>query len=464
MLKKHGQLFQMFLFFADMAVVSVSWVLAYLLRFQLGPVPVLKGIPGSNEFLLLLYILLPLSAVMFRFAGLYEPMRASARLEEIKRVFTALSLVTLSFITLIYLTREEKYSRGVFIYFWVSSVVLLSVFRYFVRLLFNWLRVKGYNLRYVLIVGDGQAAQKVEEKLAEHAEYGFKVVGFLSKDKENVGNKIHGIPVVGTYADTRQMIESLDIDQLILALPFDHIRMLKAILGRVYDEMVEIKVVPDITEYFTLRRSIEELDGLPIINLRESPLYGWNRMLKRLFDILVSLFMLILLGPLMLLIALAIKLASPGPVFYKQKRMGMDGGTFKITKFRSMAVGAEKKTGPVWAKENDERRSSIGSFLRRYNLDELPQLFNVLKGEMSIVGPRPERPEFMQEFKKKMPEYMLRHKMKSGITGWAQVNGLRGNTSIEERTKYDLYYIENWSLFFDMGILVRTIFAFKNAY
>ena len=338
------------------------------------------------------------------------------------------------------------------------------MFRYFLRSLFQWMRKRGYNLRYVLIVGDGQVAQKVSEKLAEHGEYGFKAAGFLSKDKERVGKMINGIPIVGTYADIKDRIAGLDIDQIILALPFEHIRMMKAVLGQIHDEMVEIKVVPDLYQYFTLRKGVDELDGMPIINLRESPLYGWNSVLKRSFDIAVSLSMLIVLGPLMLLVAGIVKAASPGPVFYKQKRMGLDGNAFKIIKFRSMAVDAEKRTGPVWAKENDERRTSVGRLLRRYNLDELPQLFNVLRGEMSVVGPRPERPEFMQEFKKKIPEYMLRHKMKSGITGWAQVNGLRGNTSIEERTKYDLYYIENWSLLFDVKILLKTVLAVKNAY
>jgi len=464
MLKKHQEVFQTILFLTDMAIISLGWVLAYFLRFYLGPIPVLKGITAAKEFLSLLIFLLPVFAITFRSFGLYEPMRSSARFAEIKKVFSASILSTLIFITIIYLFKEYKYSRVVFLYFLGLITIFLSVFRYLLRLLVGWLRKQGYNLRFVLIVGDGKLAQEVERKLVDHAEYGFKIVGFLTKEKDSVGKKINGIPVLARYSDIKEVLNKMAVDQVILALPFEHVRMLKGILGEIYDEMAEIKVVPDLYQYFTLRQGIEVLDGLPIINLRESPLYGWNRLLKRLFDMVVSLAILSLASPFMFIIALLIKLSSPGQVFYKQKRMGLDGKTFKIIKFRSMRVNAEQETGPVWARHGDARRTKIGKLLRRYNIDELPQFYNVLKGEMSIVGPRPERPEFMQEFKKRIPEYMLRHKMKAGITGWAQVNGLRGETSIEERTKYDLYYIENWSLLSDLKIFLKSFFAVRNAY
>jgi Undecaprenyl-phosphate glucose phosphotransferase len=307
-----------------------------------------------------------------------------------------------------------------------------------------------------LIVGDGKIARSLQSKIAEHSEYGLKVIGFISKDKESVGKEIDNLPVLGTYDRIKDILKERDVDQLILALPFEQIRLMKVILSQIYEEMIEIKIVPDFYEYFTLRHSI--------INLRESPLYGWNRVLKRTFDILTSLAILFLLSPFMLLIALLVKITSAGPVFYRQRRMGLDGSTFDIIKFRSMKIDAESDTGPVWAKENDRRRTRIGRLIRKFNLDELPQFLNVLRGNMSIVGPRPERPEFMDQFKKSIPEYMLRHKMKAGITGWAQINGMRGNTSIKQRTEYDLYYIENWSLFFDIKIFLKSFLALKNAY
>jgi Undecaprenyl-phosphate glucose phosphotransferase len=464
MLKKHSQFFQTILLLMDMFIIGLSWILAYAFRFYAGPIPVLKGIPAIEEFLALLLFLLPTYAIVFKYSGLYEPMRSSARIIEIRKIISASVLSTFIFITLIYLVKEYKYSRLVFAYFLVINTAFLSLFRYSLRIFLGWLRRHGYNLRYVLIVGDGKLAQDVERKLADHAEYGFKILGFLSKDKDSIGKKIDKTPILGTYGDLKKILNKVNVDQLVLALPFEHIRMLKIILGQIYDEMVEIKIVPDLYQYFTLRKGIETLDDLPIISLRESPLYGWNRLSKRLFDIIVSIIVLFLASPLILLIAILIKLFSPGPILYKQRRMGLDGRVFDIIKFRSMKPRAEQETGPVWAKENDKRRTQIGAFLRRYNLDELPQFLNVLKGQMSVVGPRPERPEFMQEFKKKIPEYMLRHKMKAGITGWAQVNGLRGDTSIEERTKYDLYYIENWSILFDFKIFFKSFLATKHAY
>lgn len=464
MLKKHSQLFQGVLFLTDTVIVGASWIVAYFLRFYTGPIPVIKGIPNINEFISILLFLLVIYAMVFRYFGLYEPMRAGTRSAEIKKILSGSVLAVFIFIVLLYLVKEYKYSRIVFIYFLCISTVSLCAFRYSLRVILGWLRRHGHNLRYVLIVGDGSLALDIEKKLTDHAEYGFKVAGFLSKDRDKIATTINDIPVLGTYGDVKSILAKTNIDQLIVALPFEHIRMLKAVLGQVYDEMVEIKIVPDLYQYFTLRKGIEILDGIPIINLRESPLYGWNRILKRLFDITAAAAILCLAAPLMLLIAVMIKLSSPGPVFYRQRRMGLDGGTFEIIKFRSMRQGAESQTGPVWATKFDTRRTAVGKFIRALNLDELPQLFNVLGGQMSMVGPRPERPEFMQEFKKRIPEYMLRHKMKAGITGWAQINGLRGDTSIEERTKYDLYYIENWSILFDLKILLRTITALKNAY
>jgi Undecaprenyl-phosphate glucose phosphotransferase len=210
-------------------------------------------------------------------------------------------------------------------------------------------------------------------------------------------------------------------------------------------------------QYMSLRAGVEELDGIPIVNLRETPIQGWNSVIKRGFDIVFSLLFLIVSAPIMAVLALLIKLTSPGPVLYNQKRMGLDGHLFNMYKFRSMHVDAERQTGPIWAKKRDSRRTRLGAFMRSTSLDEFPQLVNVLKGDMSLVGPRPERPPFVQKFRENIPKYMLRHKVKSGITGWAQINGWRGNTSIEKRIEYDLYYIQNWSIWFDLKILIMTL-------
>jgi len=346
------------------------------------------------------------------------------------------------------------------------TVSALAMERVAFRETLRYLRRKGYNLRYALIAGTGELAEDVLKRIELHPDLGIKVTGFLSNPESPIQNsKVYGIPVIGSYRDIRKIISEKDIDQIIIALPVEQHALTVELLKEIGNEMIDIKVVPDICEFITLRGGIDELDGLPIISLQDTPLYGWNIVIKRGADIIFSIAILIISSPLMILIALLIKITSIGPIFYKQERMGMDGTRFFVYKFRTMIANAEERTGPVWAKEGDERRTDVGTLLRRMNLDELPQLFNVLKGDMSIVGPRPERPVFVEQFRKSIPQYMLRHKMKAGITGWAQVNGWRGNTSIEKRIEYDLYYIENWSLLFDIKIILMTVWkGFKNAY
>ena len=272
-----------------------------------------------------------------------------------------------------------------------------------------------------------------------------------------MGTAVAGTPVLGLYEELSRVIAEKKVSQLFIALPLEAHDKLEAVLSYLKSETVDVKVVPDLFKHMNIQSGVEELDGLPIVNLAESPLYGWNVVIKRVSDIVLSGFAILVTAPFMLLIACAVKLSSKGPVFYRQERMGLDQKVFSMLKFRSMPPGAEKQTGPVWASENDARRTGIGAFLRKTSLDELPQLFNVLKGDMSLVGPRPERPVFIEEFKDSIPHYMLRLKMKAGLTGWAQVNGWRGNTSLHQRIECDLYYIKNWSLGFDLKIIMMTL-------
>jgi len=283
------------------------------------------------------------------------------------------------------------------------------------------------------------------------------VVGYLCHDSDKVGTSIGEHKVLGLYTDMHQCIKEYEVSQLFVALPSSAHEQLQEILSSLEEETVDIKLVPDLLRYMDLQSGIEELDGMPVINLTESPLYGWNTLFKRVSDVILSSLAILITFPLMVLIAIVIKLESRGPLLYKQERMGLDRDVFWMYKFRSMKPGAEKRSGPVWAKEDDDRRTRIGTFLRSTSLDELPQFFNVFVGQMSLVGPRPERPVFVDEFKKSIPFYMLRLKMKAGLTGWAQVNGWRGNTSLEKRIEFDLYYIKNWSLLFDIKILFLTI-------
>jgi Undecaprenyl-phosphate glucose phosphotransferase len=329
------------------------------------------------------------------------------------------------------------------------------------------MRQRGYEVRRILVAGTGELARDLCRRMKERGEFGLEVVGVLSDRKEEVGRRLEGVPILGELEEVQEAIRRSRADQLFIALPLDASDRLKRVLESLGEEMIDIKVVPDFLRYMRLNAGIEDFDGLPVIRLSEGPLYGWNRLVKRGADIVLSGLALLLLSPLMLLIALLVKVTSEGPVFYRQERMGLDGVSFQMIKFRSMREGAEEGTGAIWARPEDPRRTWIGGILRKTSLDELPQLFNVLKGEMSLVGPRPERPVFVEEFKRSIPGYMLRHKVKAGITGWAQVNGWRGQTSLEKRIECDLYYLEHWSLWFDMKILFLTLWKgliHKHAY
>ena len=262
---------------------------------------------------------------------------------------------------------------------------------------------------------------------------------------------------MGLLDDVSEHIKEHEVDKLFITLPMKSQDHFERVLFNLGEESVDIKVVPDLLQYMSLSGGVDNFDGLPIINLTESPLYGWNLVFKRATDIAISFLAIVITSPLMILIALLIKLESLGPIFFVQERVGLDRKAFKMYKFRSMKMDAESQSGPVWTKENDDRRTRLGVLLRKTSLDELPQFFNVFSGDMSMVGPRPERPVFVEDFKKSVPHYMLRLKMKAGITGWAQVNGWRGNTSLEKRVEHDLYYIKHWSLLFDLQILIKTL-------
>jgi Undecaprenyl-phosphate glucose phosphotransferase len=459
-LKQHHQLFQRSFFVADMVVVSAAWVMAYFLRFDWGPIPAPKGIPPMSNYLPMVLFVWVIWGTLLRWFGLYHLTRGTQAIQEAIRVAQASTLSVLVFMSVAFLFWEKDYSfsRGVFFYFWVLAVAMLVAERLVLRQILAVFRARGYNLRHVLIVGSGELAEIVARKISEHPGLGFTVRGFLAKHPDEIGRTIPGGEVIGTYADVQSVLEQNGIDQVLIALPLESITSLEEILKRIGPSMVDIKVIPDIYKFISLRGGIEDFDGLPVVSLLDTPLVGLNDMIKRTVDVVVATLLLVLLSPIFLLIAAAIRLTSVGPVFYRQERMSLDGRTFLVWKFRTMRADAEAGTGAVWAAPADPRRTWLGTWLRRTSLDELPQLLNVLRGEMSLVGPRPERPVFIEQFRQKIPKYMLRHKVRAGMTGWAQVHGLRGNTSVEQRIRYDLYYIENWSLLLDFKILLLTLF------
>ncbi|MGQ9637672.1 MAG: undecaprenyl-phosphate glucose phosphotransferase [Thermodesulfobacteriota bacterium] len=467
MLKEHSQIFITILFISDLILIAFSWILAYLIRFNLPLIKVVKDIPPWEQHLPLLLLLILICSVVFNLMNLYRPMRFSSISKEVKELFKAITISLLLFIFFAYFFKEYRYSRLTILYFWVIGFLNLSLARWISRRILRFLRKKGKNLRYVLLVGEGKLLEKLLRAIHRHPELGLKPVGILSEKGNPIDKTIDGVDVIGSYDDLPEIVKKRGVDKVFIVLPFHRHEKIKDLLVSLKDEFVDIKIVSDLYDLFQLRGGIEEIDGLPIINIRETPLLGWGKIFKRVIDVLISSIGLLLLSPLFLLISLLIKITSKGPVFYKQKRMGLDGNIFEIIKFRSMIVDAENNTGSVWAKEDDPRRTPLGKILRRTSLDELPQLWNVLKGEMSLVGPRPERPELIECFKELIPNYMLRHKIKAGMTGWAQVNGWRGNSSLEKRIEHDIYYIEHWSIAFDIKILFLTLFKGfinRNAY
>ncbi len=450
----------------DLLATLAAFFAAWALRFELEVVPLTKTEPEFARYLTLLPVVLALWPVVFYFHGLYQPRRGRSRIDEILALAMAVlvgSLLLSGFLawyrpplepgSLEYFT----YSRPFLALFAATDLVLVALSRLAMRAHLMRRRLKGEHLQRVLIFGAGALGREIAGKVVAHRELGFDVVGYLDDDPGKQGRSFEGVPVIGTLRDVDRVLAESRIDQVFIALPLEAHRKMLRILERMGRECVEVRLVPDILQYATLSAVVEDLDGTPVINLSQVPLTGWSSLIKRVMDVALAAAGLALLLPFYPFLALAIWLEDKGPILYRQERMGLDGRPFMILKLRSMRHDAESSSGPVWAVRDDPRRTRIGEFLRRWSLDELPQLWNVLTGDMSIVGPRPERPAFVHEFRHTLPQYMVRHRVKAGITGWAQVHGWRGNTSIKKRLQYDLYYIENWTLLLDLKILWMTL-------
>ena len=467
MLKKHSEFFKSVVFILDLVLITIAWLLAYRIRFYSGLIPVTKGVVPLEVYLAMLPAILVVWAVVFKAFNLYRPYRISTHAAEIWDVTKACSLALVILVALTFFLRQFEYSRIAFVIFWSLSIVLITANRWSFREILRYLRRRGYNQRFALVIGAGELGQKVAKKIHRHRELGLRVIGYLTRKPEKVGQELHGIKVLGVYDDLPKILSSNQIDHVFLALPHDAYGHAEKIMLFLQDQMVDVRLIPDLLQFITIRGQAELFDGLPIVTIQATPLFGWNQILKRSADIFFSVLILCITLPIILIAALLVRLTSGSPVIYRQDRIGYDGRIFQMLKFRTMTVDAEKETDAVWATPDDKRRTPLGVFLRKTSIDELPQFWNVLKGEMSVVGPRPERPEFVQKFRASIPKYMLRHKIKAGITGWAQVCGWRGNTSLEERIKCDLEYIEKWSIGLDIKIMWLTVWKGlinKNAY
>jgi Undecaprenyl-phosphate glucose phosphotransferase len=437
----------------DALMAGLAFAVSYVLRLQSE----YENIAPFSDYWGMLFIHVATVVLVFFFYRLYHRQRATSHIDEFYAVFGAGSVGTIAaiaFISLIYKS-ELDYPRLMMVYAWVLTILLVAWGRV-IHARMQWgLQARGFNEVRLLIVGAGEVGRMILQKIRQSPGLGYTVVGFV--DDRDPPSNVLGASVLGQTDDLPRLIETHQVDEVIVAMPEASHQDILSIITRCEREKVTIKVFPDVFQIMASEVSIGDLNGLPLLTVRDIALRGWRLALKRATDLLGSGLALLVFSPIMLLVAILIKLDSPGSVFYVQERMGLDARPFLMFKFRSMRPNAEADTGPVWATQSDPRRTRIGTIMRRLSIDELPQFINVLLGDMSLVGPRPERPIFVEQFKRSIPRYMDRHKEKAGMTGWAQVNGLRGDTSIIERTKYDLWYIENWSLLLDFKILARTL-------
>jgi Undecaprenyl-phosphate glucose phosphotransferase len=464
MIHQRSQLLSSCFLLTDLLLTTTAWILAYYFRFESGWVQADKLVPSFYLCLRRVPLVWLTSAVAYRLAGQYNVGRLRRFREEMVAVFKGSLLLSLLVMATIFFLHDPYESRAIILIFWVLNVVLVITGRRIAWAVLRTLRSHGYNQTFSIIVGAGRAARKMARVLQRINWLGIKNIGFVDEKTNRLSSDLD---VLGGFADLPELIQKYGVQHVFVALPLDRTddaRRVFAILSR---SLVEVRMVCDVPNLAGLSLTTANLDGLPLIGLRESPHFGLNIVVKRVMDVVLSAVGLVVLSPLLALIALLVKLTSPGPIFYRQERCGLNGSTFHMLKFRSLRVDAEQKTGAVWAVKNDPRRTALGAFLRQTSLDELPQLWNVLMGDMSLVGPRPERPVFIQQFSKTIPNYMARHCVKAGITGWAQVHGWRGNTSLRKRLQYDLYYITHWTPLLDLRILWMTVFRgfiHRNAY
>ena len=466
MFKRHNQLFTALRVLLDLCVVGAAFAGAYALRFGSPKTWPYPELPQPRETLIVALIASVIWPLCFRAIGLYRPQRQKTPLDEVFGVFKATVLAGLLLVAVTYFIREARYSRGMLSLFSGLAFLAVALERVFFKEILQALRRRGYNLRHVVVVGAGRLARQVLEQIDLHKELGFRTVGCLSVTRRRVGTSVAGTEVIGTIRELPRVLAEKGVDQVLVALPSRSMHRLPRIMEVCADTTVDVKLVPDVYQYATLFGGLEEFGGLPIVNLQSTGMLGINAIAKRVFDVIFSSLFLAVLSPVLLVLAVLVKITSEGPVLFRQERVGLDGRPFQMLKFRTMRVDAEAG-GPQFAQAADPRATPIGGWLRRTSLDELPQLWNVFLGDMSLVGPRPERPVFIDQFRRHIPRYQLRHMVKAGMTGWAQIHGLRGNTSIQKRVEYDLYYIEHWSLLLDLRILARTVafgFLSRNAY
>ncbi len=446
----------------DFVTINLAWVVYYYVRVESGAFVMLS----RPEFILPMFVIYFYWFLLFAAIGMYRPWFASSRFDELSKLFKTTFIGVFILFALIFFddagARHQHHSlRYLILIYWAILFAFVSSGRLFIRSLQRYLLIKGIGRRNALIIGFNERSKEIARKLMKHKQLGLDVIGFAAVNKENVGKEYRGVKVLGSLDEIHSVVNKKNVREIIIALEQTNDAEMLNIISKCDNSGVTIKIVPDLYQIITGQVRTSSVYGFPLMEITPQLMTEWERKVKRMLDIIVSLVILILSLPISVITAILIKLETPGPVIFKQERVGLNGKVFKIYKFRSMVNDAEKKTGPVWAGKNDPRITKVGKFIRKVRIDEIPQMLNVLKGEMSLVGPRPERPFFVEKFAKEIPLYKRRLLVKPGITGWAQVKHKYDETieDVKTKLKYDLFYIENMSIRMDLKILFRTVFT-----
>lgn len=468
MIKDNQKVFNRLLVVIDAIITGIAFIASYYIKFYIFENGPGIGVLPVAEYFNLLFFIVPGYLFLYYWCGVYAPKRTVRKRYEIYGIVQSNTIGMAALIIILYMVvKEINYSRSVMAIFYVLNIFLSSSFRIVLRKALQTMRSKGYNLKHILLVGYSRAAEEYVNRILDNPQWGYVVCGILD-DHIPAGTTYKGVKVLGTIGNLEIILPENKLDEIAITLSLKDYDFLEDIVGICEKSGVHTKFIPDYNSLIPTKPYTEDLMGLPVINIRHVPLTNTGNMLtKRMIDILGAVFGIILTSPIMLVAAVLVKFSSPGPVIFKQERVGLHNKPFYMYKFRSMEQQSPKEEKKAWTVKNDPRVTGIGKLLRKTSLDELPQLFNILKGDMSLVGPRPERPLFVEKFKEEIPRYMVKHQVRPGLTGWAQVNGLRGDTSIRKRIEYDIYYIENWTLGFDIKIIFMTFFTGfinKNAY
>lgn len=467
MIRENQRLFNLLFFVIDISVITFSLMFAWFIRFKTPLLGFGSSIWGFDHYMLPLILILPIYIFLYYIFGLYQPKRTKSLQSEAIQILKVNFIGFLIFISALFIIDLTDYSRYLLAMFILFSTLFSIAERLILRLFLRLMRSRGYNIKYIILIGAGRLGEKVAFKFSEIEYMGFNIIGFLDDQLEK-GHKIADSKVVGKIKDLEDIILKNQVDRVIITISPKHYKILEEIIDICEKYGVKADIVPDYYRYFPAKPYMDMIDDIPIIDIRYVPLdISFNRFIKRLMDFVFAACSIIILSPLLLTVALLVKISSPGPVIFKQERVGLNRKIFKMYKFRSMKVQNEDKAETLWTTEDDPRRTKLGTFIRKTSIDELPQLFNILKGDMSLIGPRPERPHFVEKFRDEIPQYMIKHHVRPGMTGWAQINGWRGNTSIKKRIEYDIYYVEKWNLLLDAKIFLLSLtrgFVNKNAY